>query len=100
MNNLFNRSIHDFLSLQMLTTKWFCQTQLHSLIQHSAISYKSIGELTYSMDPNGNVSFHLPFSKQSSINEPRACMLLMILTCIIVVPGRIRCSQPLVYLLI
>ena len=87
------------LYLKMLTTKWFCQTPLYSLSEYYPWFMKSIWELTHATDPKQYVRFHLPLSKLRAVDEPKACVLLVLLTCLIVVPGRIRRRQPLVYLL-
>jgi hypothetical protein len=83
----------------MLTTKWFCQTPLYSLSEYYPWFMKSIQGLTHATDPKQYIRFYLPLSKLRAVDEPKAGVLLVLLTCLIVVPGRIRRGQPLVYLL-
>jgi hypothetical protein len=83
----------------MLTTEWFCQTLLYSLSEYYPWFMKSILELMHATDPKQYIRLHLPLSKLRAVDEPKARVLLVLLTCLIVVPGRIRHSQPLIYLL-
>jgi hypothetical protein len=68
----------------------FPEPAVNVVVQNCPRSTDGIMLRTFPLDPE-KVSLLLEFTEMLSIKEPRACALLMFLTCIIVVFGTVRC---------
>jgi hypothetical protein len=72
----------------------FPEPAVNVVVQYCPRSTDGIISRTFPLDPE-KVSLLLEFMEMLPIEKPRACALLMFLTCIVVVSGTIWCGKPL-----